>query len=95
VDKTVRLWDLESGKEIVRFDGHTGSVRGVRFGKTMSSASGPGFTVFSASTDGTFREWRFDTMQNGREVRRLDKVEGELIFGRRTVDGWIALEVED
>ena len=41
-DKTVRLWDVASGKEVRQFQGHKDAVNAVVFsadGKTLASAS--------------------------------------------------------
>jgi WD40 repeat protein len=49
---TVRVWDIETGKEIYRFNGHTGGVWATVFtpdGKCVLSACG--------SPDGTMLLW--------------------------------------
>jgi WD40 repeat protein len=61
-DKTIRLWDLESGKEVRRFEGHTDKVRAVAFspdGKQVVSGG-----LFS---DPTVRVWE---VESGRELSR-------------------------
>jgi WD40 repeat protein/tRNA A-37 threonylcarbamoyl transferase component Bud32 len=60
-DKTVRLWDLKSGKELRRFVGHTGKVTWVAF-------SPNGDRVLSASDDKTIRLW--DT-QTGKQIHQM------------------------
>lgn len=48
-DKTVRLWDIEMGKEVTCFDGHTGDVNCLQvLGQDI---------VLSASSDGTIKWW--------------------------------------
>lgn len=50
-DNTVRLWDVYTGKEIARFDGHTSVVTKVFF-------SVDGRLAYSASWDGSVRAWK-------------------------------------
>jgi Flp pilus assembly protein TadD len=63
-DRTVRLWDTETGQEVRRFEGHTEAVSSVAFAPD-------GRHALSGSLDGTVRLWDLD---GGREVGRL-KVE--------------------
>jgi WD40 repeat protein len=58
-DRTVRLWDAETGQEVRALWGHTGLVRGVAF-------SPDGQRLASASDDKTVRVWEAD---KGQEVR--------------------------
>ncbi len=54
LDKTVRLWDLESGKLIRSLEGHTSGV--------LSAAFSPdGLTLASGSDDKKVTIWRLDT----------------------------------
>jgi WD40 repeat protein len=47
-DRTVREWERESGRELRRFEGHTGAV-------TSCAYSPDGARVLSASDDGTVK----------------------------------------
>jgi WD40 repeat protein len=61
-DRTVRLWDVESGKQLHCLTGHTETVKSV-------AISPDGGRVASASMDGTVRLWDAAT---GKELRRLE-----------------------
>ncbi|MDD5169491.1 MAG: caspase family protein, partial [Syntrophales bacterium] len=53
-DKTMRLWDLSTGKNLKTFTGHTGAVGSVAFSPDEKSA-------FSGSYDATTRVWDITT----------------------------------
>ncbi len=61
-DKTIRIYDVEAGRDLRRCIGHTASVWSVAF-------SPDGSQVLSGSKDGTVRLWE---VESGRELRRLD-----------------------
>jgi WD40 repeat protein len=61
-DKTVRLWDVDSGKQLHCLTGHTDTVKSV-------AISPDGGRVASASVDGTVRLWDAAT---GQELRRFE-----------------------
>ena len=48
-DRMVRIWDVESGKELQRFEGHHASITAVRFLDAKRLVSG--------SLDGTIKFW--------------------------------------
>ena len=61
-DNTVRIWNVETGKEIRKLEGHTNRV--------FSAAFSPdGERIVSASSDHTVRIW--NTL-SGKEIRKLD-----------------------
>ena len=53
-DKTVRVWDVETGKCLATLEGHTASVWGV-------AATGDGRVAISSSGDSTVRVWGVET----------------------------------
>ncbi|BBC22282.1 multi-sensor hybrid histidine kinase [Pseudanabaena sp. ABRG5-3] len=60
-DKTIKLWNLETGKEIRTLKGHDNYVNSVSF-------SPDGKTLASGSTDKTIKLWNLET---GKEIRTL------------------------
>ncbi len=76
-DPTARLWDVETGKEIKRFEGHTGLI--------FHAAFLPGEKlVVTSSTDRTVRLWDPKT---GKEVRKLTGHTGEVWHTAVSPDG--------
>jgi WD40 repeat protein len=61
-DRSVRIWDALTGKEIQKLDGHTGPVSSVAF-------SPDGTRVVSGSDDESVRIWGAST---GKEIQKLD-----------------------
>ena len=53
-DRTVRLWEVDSGQELRRFQGHIDYVRSVAF-------SPDGRRLASGSSDRTVRLWEVDS----------------------------------
>jgi WD40 repeat protein len=76
-DKIVRLWDVDSGKELHRLEGHTGLITGVCF-------TPDGRHVISGSVDKTARLWEVAT---GKELRRFQHSNVVYYFVRVTPDG--------
>ncbi|MFN6501753.1 MAG: AAA-like domain-containing protein [Nostoc sp. DedQUE01] len=60
-DKTIKLWNLHTSKEIITLSGHSSSVNSVVF-------SPDGKTLASASDDKTIKLWNLDT---GKEITTL------------------------
>jgi WD40 repeat protein/serine/threonine protein kinase len=79
-DKTVRLWDVETGLERKRFVGHTDRVESVAF-----SPNGP---ALSGSADRTVRLWDVATAEPARVFKGHESVVTSVAF---SPDGHLAL----
>ncbi|MCB0214045.1 MAG: WD40 repeat domain-containing protein, partial [Anaerolineae bacterium] len=83
-DKTARMWDAQTGREIRQFIGHTGAVNAAIF-------SPAGRYILTGSDDDTARLWDIET---AREVRRFTgsgRVWGTVF----TADGDHAITTDD
>jgi WD40 repeat protein len=60
-DKTVRVWDVASGKPLRSFQGHTDKT-------TAVAVRGDGRQVASASTDGAVRVWDLNAIDDNRAM---------------------------
>ncbi len=83
-DGTVRVWELDSGRELRRLEGHAGPVRAVAV-----SADG---RVISGGEDGTVRVWEPDS---GRELHRLEGHAGPVRAVAVSPDGRVISGSED
>jgi WD40 repeat protein len=84
-DKTLKVWDVESGRELRTLEGHRDEVLGV-------AMSGDGRRAVSASIDHTLKVWDLET---GRELCTLEghtwRVNGVAVSG----DGRRAISASD
>ncbi|ETO07805.1 G-protein beta WD-40 repeats containing protein [Reticulomyxa filosa] len=56
-DNTIYLWDIETAKRLIVFNGHENVVRDVKYSPYGSGINGGGNTICSASDDKTIRLW--------------------------------------
>jgi WD40 repeat protein len=77
----VRLWDVDSCREVARYEGHIGAVRGVAF-------AGDGQHILTASEDQTLRVWDVASRKEVRSVKILSNPKGVVAF---SADGRLAL----
>ncbi|ETO15401.1 WD-40 repeat-containing protein [Reticulomyxa filosa] len=56
-DNTVRLWDVETLKQLIIFRGHEGTVNNVQYSPYDSEISGSANTILSSSSDKSIRLW--------------------------------------
>ncbi|HEX8729146.1 MAG TPA: AAA family ATPase [Ktedonobacterales bacterium] len=80
-DKTLRLWEVASGRELRRLEGHTGPVWGC-------ALSTDGALALSASSDKTLRLWE---VASGRELQRLEGHTDMVAGCALSADGRLAL----
>ena len=81
VDSTLKLWDLETGKEIRTFRGHTNAVTGV-------DLSPDGRSALSTGWDNTLRLW---DVESGRQLRSFSEFTGNTSAVQFSPDGRHAL----
>jgi len=84
-DKTLKVWDLESGTELLTLAGHLGPVTGV-------AVSPDGRHAVSASYDRTLRIWE---LESGSELRTLVGHASGVIDVAVTPDGRQAVSASD
>lgn len=85
-DPTVRLWDVATGKELLKLEGHTEGVYSLAF-------LPGGMKAVSGSHDGTVRIWDLET---GKELQRYEGHEGTVYGLDVTRDGkWLLTGGED
>ena len=65
-DKTIRVWDVITGKQITQFERHTGAVNSVAF-------SPDGTRIVSGSSDFTVRVW---DVHSGKQITQLERHTG-------------------
>jgi len=86
-DQVVHVWDMTAMKEIRRFKGHTGFIKGVGF-------LADGRTVTSTGNDGTLRFWDLATGAETRSIPKfLDGLLGMSVGVPVTPDGRFALGI--
>ena len=84
-DKTLKVWDLESGREMRTLEGHAGGVRAV-------ALTPDGRRAVSASIDKTLKVW---DLESGREMRTLEGHAGGVYAVALTPDGRRAVSASD
>ncbi|ETO33474.1 hypothetical protein RFI_03627, partial [Reticulomyxa filosa] len=56
-DETIRIWDIETAKQIVIFKWHTSTANSVKYGSNELGISGGANTILSGSNDKSVRLW--------------------------------------
>jgi WD40 repeat protein len=63
-DKMIHLWDVASGRELARWQGHDGGVTALLFSRD-------GQTLYSGSRDGTLKLWNLSSLRKELAAQRL------------------------
>ena len=79
-DKTVRLWDVTTGKELAVLRGHTDGVRSVAF-------SPDGRTLACGDRDGAVKLWSWDARGGGKLLAALDGHKDQVLSVAFSSDG--------
>jgi WD40 repeat protein len=80
-DKTIKLWNLKTGKEIRTLRGHNDKVNSVAF---LPGGSQNNLTLVSGSSDKTIKLWNPST---GKEIRTLETGSGYIYAIAISPDG--------
>ena len=64
-DKMLHFWDVASGKELARWQGHDGGVTAFLFSRD-------GQTLYSGSQDGTLKLWNLPYIRQELKALNLD-----------------------
>jgi WD40 repeat protein len=80
LDRTIRIWRLDTGAEFRKLEGHSAEVASVAF-------SPDGKQLLSMSVDGVMKLWDIDA---GRQARSWDDLKGVAQLDRST--GWPTLD---
>ena len=83
-DNTVRIWDVETGKEIRKFEKHTDQVNSAAF-------SPDGKRIVSASDDKTVRIWNAET---GEEIHRFEEYSNDVRSAAFSPDGKLVVTAD-
>ena len=85
LDKTLKVWELESGRELRALQGHSDRVNGV-------AVTADGRRAVSASDDKTLKVWE---LESGRELRTLQGHSAPVLGVAVTADGRRAVSASD
>ncbi|ETO09131.1 WD-repeat protein [Reticulomyxa filosa] len=65
-DKTIRIWDIETTKQLILFKGHENWVRCVKYGSKELMINGDANTILSGSSDKSIRLW---DIRSGQQIQ--------------------------
>ncbi|ETO31964.1 WD-40 repeat-containing protein [Reticulomyxa filosa] len=65
-DKTIRIWDIETTKQLIVFKGHEGTVYSAKYGSNELGNTGCSNTILSGSFDKSVRLW---DIRSGQQIQ--------------------------
>ncbi|ETO33738.1 G-protein beta WD-40 repeats containing protein [Reticulomyxa filosa] len=69
-DNTIRIWDIDTTKQLNIFKGHKSPVYSVKYGSNELGISGGSNTILSGSSDKSVRLW---DIRSGKQIQVFDK----------------------
>ncbi|ETO14146.1 WD-40 repeat protein [Reticulomyxa filosa] len=69
-DNTIRIWDIETAKQLLVFKGHEHLVRSVKYGPNEVRGNGGSNTILSGSRDKSVRLW---DIQSGKQIQVFNR----------------------
>ncbi|ETO10498.1 G-protein beta WD-40 repeats containing protein [Reticulomyxa filosa] len=73
-DNTIRMWDIETTKQLIVFKGHEQFLNSVKYGSNKSGISGSTNTILSGSDDNSVRLWDIRSGQQIQVFRHINAV---------------------
>ncbi|ETO35009.1 hypothetical protein RFI_02064, partial [Reticulomyxa filosa] len=67
-DKTIRMWDIETTKQLIIFEGHQDWVNSVKYGSNELGNIGGANTILSGSNDKSVRLW---DIRSGKQIQEF------------------------
>ncbi|ETO32496.1 hypothetical protein RFI_04620 [Reticulomyxa filosa] len=68
-DFTIRIWDIETAKQLIIFEGHEDTVRSVKYGSNEIGNIGCANTILSGSDDSSVRLW---DIRSGQQIQEFN-----------------------
>ncbi|ETO01665.1 WD repeat-containing protein, partial [Reticulomyxa filosa] len=65
-DNTIRMWDIETTKELLIFKGHNGAIKSIKYGTYESVISGGANTILSGLEDKSVCLW---DVRSGQQIQ--------------------------
>ncbi|ETO18664.1 hypothetical protein RFI_18599 [Reticulomyxa filosa] len=69
-DNTIRIWDIETTKSLIVFEGHEHFLKSIKYGSNELGTNGGANTILSGSNDKSVRLW---DIRSGRQIQMFKK----------------------